>query len=336
MALLKSLQLWFNSYGAIESTSSAESKSSAEPKQSANTSTGIDMVRIVPFIFIHLACLGVLWVGWSPIAVAVAVFMYVIRMFAITAFYHRYFSHKTFKTGRKTQFIFALLGASATQRGPLWWAAHHRQHHRASDTDADPHSSQKGFLWSHILWFLSNQHFYADYERVKDWKKYPELIWLDRFDMAVPFLLAVFMFCLGGLLNSIFPQWGTSALQMLIWGYFISTVALLHATLSINSLSHRWGKRRYKTDDDSRNNFILALLTLGEGWHNNHHYHQGSAQQGFFWWEIDISYYVIRFMEQLGLVWDVKSVPLSKRDNRDALYFPTKTSTNHKAQQGEH
>lgn len=278
--------------------------------------THIDWVRITPFIGIHLACLAVFWVGWSAIAVWTAVILYLVRMFAITAFYHRYFSHKTFKTSRKMQFIFALLGASATQRGPLWWAAHHRQHHRASDTPDDPHSPRHGFLRSHILWFLSDKHFHADYKRVKDWQRFPELVWLDRNDLAVPFLLATALFVLGYGLETFFPELGTTAWQMLVWGYFISTVALTHATLSINSLAHRWGTRRYDTDDDSRNNAVLALLTLGEGWHNNHHHFQGSARQGFAWWEIDISYYLIRFMGWMGLVWDIKdSTPFTSTAN---------------------
>lgn len=301
MNSFKSVRLWFNNHGVSQT-----------PTATTSNSRDIDWVRVIPFIFIHVACLAVIWVGWSPVAVATAVVLYLVRMFAITAFYHRYFSHKTFKTSRPVQFLFAVMGASATQRGPLWWAAHHRQHHRASDTEDDPHSPRKGFWWSHVLWFLSDKHFRADYRRVQDWQKFPELVWLDRHDLLIPFILSMVLFALGSALATWWPELGTNGLQMMVWGYFISTVCLTHATLSINSLAHRWGSRRFDTEDDSRNNGLLALITLGEGWHNNHHYYQGSARQGFFWWEIDISYYIIRLMGMLGIVWDIKEVPAHK------------------------
>ena len=299
---MRSLIQWFDSQGAADA-------SSLQARQASQDTSSIDWFRVLPFLLMHLACFSVVWVGWSPIAVAVAVALYGIRMFAITAFYHRYFSHRTFKTSRSVQFLFALIGASATQRGPLWWASHHRQHHRSADQEGDPHTPHNGFWWSHMGWFLSKAHFHADYSRVKDWEKYPELRWIDRFDIAVPVALAMGLFLLGSALEYFAPQLNTSGGQMLVWGYFISTVVLTHATLTINSLAHRWGKQRFNTGDDSRNNGLLALITLGEGWHNNHHYYPASARQGFYWWELDISYYLIRLMGALGLVWDIKPVP---------------------------
>lgn len=276
----------------------------------------IDWLRILPFIGLHLGCVAVLWVGFSTTAVVVAAMLYFLRMFAITAFYHRYFSHKAFRTSRVMQFIFAVLGASATQRGPLWWAAHHRQHHRHADKPADPHSPNSGLLWSHMGWFLSRNHFHADYDLVPDLKRYPELRFLDRFDILIPLALALGLFGGGELLQMTSPELNTSGWQLLVWGYFVSTVLLTHATLSINSIAHRFGSRRYETDDQSRNNALLALLTLGEGWHNNHHHHAASARQGFYWWEIDISYYLLRLLEKLGLVWDLRVIPHHKRDER--------------------
>ncbi|WP_431687658.1 acyl-CoA desaturase [Hahella sp. NBU794] len=273
----------------------------------------VDWYRVWPFVGIHLACLAVLWVGWSPVAVWVAVGAYLLRMFAITAFYHRYFAHKSFRTSRLVQFVFAVLGASATQRGPLWWSAHHRHHHRTSDTEADPHSPRHGFWRSHAGWFLGGKYFKAPLNLVKDFSQYPELRWLDRFDMCVPLAFGFSMWCLGEGLAYMAPQLQTSGWQMLVWGYFISTVVLIHATLAINSLAHRWGRRRYETGDDSRNNFLLALLTLGEGWHNNHHHYSGSARQGFFWWELDLSYYLLRLMAVVGLIWDLRDVPEHKK-----------------------
>jgi stearoyl-CoA desaturase (delta-9 desaturase) len=302
---MKSIRKWFDNG---ETNFSAQSADTAD--------AGIDWLRVIPFIVLHLACLAVFIVGVSSAAVVTAVVLYIVRMFAITAFYHRYFAHKAFKTSRPIQFVFALIGASATQRGPLWWAAHHRQHHRHADQAADPHSPTQGFLWSHMGWFLSGKHYQADYRLVPDWQRFAELRWLDRFDLTVPVLLAVALFIFGMLLERFAPGLGTNGWQMLVWGYFISTVVLLHATLLINSMAHRVGKKRYQTGDESRNNFVLALLTLGEGWHNNHHHYPVSARQGFYWWEVDFSYYVLKLMQKAGLIWDVKTVPLDKRESK--------------------
>jgi stearoyl-CoA desaturase (delta-9 desaturase) len=276
----------------------------------------IDWARIAPFVLMHLACFGVIWVGVSPIAVAVGLVAYLVRMFAITGFYHRYFSHRSFKTSRVGQFIFGLLGASAVQRGPVWWAAHHRYHHANSDQESDLHSpSQHGFWRSHMGWFLSIKGFAPDLRFVRDLLKFPELRWLDRFDIVIPFVLAVGMFVLGVVLSHTAPSLRTTGSQMLVWGFFISTVVCWHATYTINSLSHVFGRQRYRTGDTSRNNWLLAILTLGEGWHNNHHYYPNSARQGFYWWEYDLTYYLLKIMSWLGLIWDLKPVPASVREN---------------------
>jgi len=276
----------------------------------AAPSESIDWVRVLPFLGMHVACLGVFWVGFSWAALWVALGLYALRMFAITGFYHRYFSHKAFKTSRPVQFLFALVGAASVQRGPLWWASHHRNHHRHSDTERDFHSPvQHGFIWSHMGWFLTPRGFRTDWAAIPDLQRYPELRWLDRFDLLVPVLLAVALFALGGWLEAAHPALGTSGPQMLVWGFFVSTVVLFHVTVTINSLAHKLGSRRYDTADNSRNNWLLALLTFGEGWHNNHHHFPGSARQGFRWWELDATYYALRLMALLGLVWDLKPVP---------------------------
>jgi stearoyl-CoA desaturase (Delta-9 desaturase) len=274
----------------------------------------IDWLRVLPFIGMHLMCIGVFWVGVSWFALAVAVALYAIRMFAITGFYHRYFSHKAFKTSRAVQFLFALLGSTSVQRGPLWWAAHHRNHHRHSDTEHDVHSPvTRSFFWSHMGWFLTKHGFRTDHAAIRDLQKFPELRWLDRFDILLPIALATGLFLLGDWLAEHRPELGTSAAQLLIWGFFVSTVVLFHVTVTINSLAHRWGRRHYDTGDNSRNNWLLALLTFGEGWHNNHHHYPGSARQGFFWWELDLTYYGLRALALLGLVWDLKPVPAALR-----------------------
>jgi stearoyl-CoA desaturase (Delta-9 desaturase) len=278
---------------------------------------GIDWLRVIPFVLIHLACFALFWVGYSHFALLFAIVLYALRMFAITGFYHRYFAHKAFQTSRVGQFIFAVLGATAVQRGPLWWAAHHRNHHAHSDEAADAHSPvQHGFLWSHIGWFLSRANFSTHFDRVKELAKFPELRFIDRFDVIVPIIFALSIFCLGEILERNAPHLETDGWQLLVWGFVISTVVLYHATFSVNSLAHVWGKRRYKTRDHSRNNLFIALFTLGEGWHNNHHHYPGSASQGFYWWEIDFTYYGLRALAALGLIWDLRRVPTEIRESK--------------------
>ncbi len=270
----------------------------------------VDWLRIIPLIFLHMGCLAVFWVGWSPAAVGVAIALYVIRMFAITAFYHRYFAHKAFKTNRAWQFVFGVMGNASVQRGPLWWAAHHRHHHRYADQQQDVHSpSRHGFWWSHIGWMTSKANFPTKMTFVKDWGQYPELRWLNRFDTVVPIVLAVSVYSFGELLERFAPHLGTNGWQMVVWGFFISTTVLLHATVTINSLDHMYGTRRFDTPDTSRNNAVLALITLGEGWHNNHHHYAIAARQGFYWWELDITYYLLVLMSRLGIVRDLRRVP---------------------------
>jgi len=270
----------------------------------------IEWVRCIPFAVLHLGCLGVLWTGWSWFAVGFAVLMYLVRMFAVTGFLHRYFSHRTFSTSRPWQFVIALWTGTCVQRGALWWAYTHRHHHAHSDDEDDKHSPrQHGFLWSHIGWITSSKNFPTDYRRVKDLARFPELVFLNRFDTLVPILFAVAVFFLGHWLGRVWPQLGTSGFQLLVWGFFISTTALFHGTACINSMAHVWGRKRYDTGDDSRNSFLLSLITLGEGWHNNHHRHMGCVRQGFYWWEIDITYYLLKAMSWTGLIWDLRAVP---------------------------
>ncbi|MCU4368989.1 acyl-CoA desaturase [Acinetobacter courvalinii] len=274
-----------------------------------NKDTKIQWVRILPFILLHLACFTVFWVGISWFAVIFMLTFYLVRMFAITAFFHRYLSHKTFQTSRPVQFIFLLIGTMSAQRGPLWWAAHHRYHHRFTDTAQDPHSSTHGFWYSHIGWFLNEQNVSTRKDAIKDWLKFPEIVWLDRFSLPVVLITAFIIYLLGEWLAVSHPGFGTSGPQLLVWGFVISTVLLIHATLCINSLAHLYGSRDFDTPDNSRNNLFLSILTLGEGWHNNHHYYAGSARQGFFWWQIDMTYYGLKLMFWCGLVWGIKPVP---------------------------
>jgi len=277
---------------------------------STNHSDRPDPLRLVALIVMHVGCLGVFWVGWSPIAVVIALVLYVARAFGLTAFYHRYFSHRAFKTSRAVQFFGGLLGCLALQKGPLWWAAHHREHHRSSDHEGDVHSPHvHRVLWAHMGWFLTPENNKLQSNLVRDWLRYPELRWLDRAAPLVAVGYALALGAFGALLKQFAPDLGTSGPQLLVWGYFISTVLLYHATYSVNSVAHLFGSRRYKTSDMSRNNWLVALFTLGEGWHNNHHYFPSAARQGFFWWELDVTFYGLLLLERLGLVWGLRAVP---------------------------
>lgn len=270
----------------------------------------VNWERTIAFIFLHLGCLGVIWVGVSPLVVVVAALLYIVRMFAITGFYHRYFSHRTFKTSRFGQFLFAVIGNTSMQRGPLWWAATHRHHHKHSDEEEDAHSpSVKGFWWSHIGWLTCARNFPTAYESIPDLKKFPELVFLNRFDQVVPIAYGLVMLAIGWLLETFAPSLGTTMAQFFVWTFFVSTVVLLHGTLFINSVAHVWGKKTYQTGDDSRNSFLLALITLGEGWHNNHHRYPHSTRQGFRWWQIDPTYWGLKALSWTGLIWDLRPVP---------------------------
>jgi len=253
-------------------------------------------VKSIPFILMHLVPFGLLWTGVRLRDLVLCFALYYVRMFFITAGYHRYFGHRAFKTSRPVQFLLALGGATAAQKGVLWWAGHHRHHHKYSDMPQDIHSPKRGFWWSHVGWILCTKYEDTPVERIKDFAKYPELRFLDRWHLLPATALGVAVYLWGGA-------------SALFAGFFLSTVLLYHGTFVINSVTHVWGRRRYATTDTSKNSLLLALVTLGEGWHNNHHYFQASANQGFFWWEIDISYYVLKAMSWVGLVWGLKKPP---------------------------
>jgi stearoyl-CoA desaturase (Delta-9 desaturase) len=250
----------------------------------------------IPFILVHLAALGALWSGVTLQAAVCCVVLFLVRMFAVTAGYHRYFSHRSFKTSRAFQLVLAVLAQSTAQKGVLWWAAHHRVHHRFSDKEGDVHSPVRdGFWHSHMLWLFAGTAD-TDLSRIPDFARFPELRFLNRHYLLPPIVLGV----------AVFLALGWSGL---FFGFFLSTVLTWHATFTINSLSHVFGRRRFATSDDSRNNALLALLTLGEGWHNNHHRFPAAARQGFYWWELDITFYVLKLLSYLGLVWELREVP---------------------------
>jgi stearoyl-CoA desaturase (delta-9 desaturase) len=225
------------------------------------------------FVLIHLAAVaGVVLCGWSWRGAALAVGVYFARMTVVTAGYHRYFAHRAFRTSRVFQFLLALGAQSAAQRGVLWWAGHHRWHHKHSDTERDVHSAKRrGFWFSHMGWLFADTWSETDVRLVPDLHKFPELRWLDRagYHLLPAVALGLAFLFIGG----------TPAL---VWGFLVSTVMVWHGSFAINSLTHMFGRRRYAS----------------------------SARQGFFWWEIDVTYYVLRALAALGLVWDLQRVPV--------------------------
>ncbi len=251
---------------------------------------------IIPFALCHVVCLGIFWTGVSVETVAMCVALIFLRLWGVTAGYHRYFSHRAFKTSRVFQFFLAFLAQSSAQKGALWWAAHHRHHHKHSDQPEDLHSpKQNGFWYSHMGWLFDETE-ETRWERIRDFAKFPELVWLNKWHLVPPTVLAVALL-----------MWRGS--EGLLVSFFLSTVLLWHITFCINSLAHVFGRRRFETTDTSRNSLFLGLLTLGEGWHNNHHHYQSSARNGFYWWEVDVTYYVLKVLSWFRIVWDLRPVP---------------------------
>ncbi len=278
-----------------------------------------------PFWAAHVGVIyGLLFLlpfSWAGLGLAVG--LYYVRMFFVTGVYHRYFSHRAYKTSRWFQFLLAFFGAMSVQKGALWWAAHHRHHHKFSDCEEDLHSPiRHGLLWAHMGWIVSREYNDTQNDQIRDFTRYPELVWVNKYHY-VPVLVYA------GALYATLGLWG------FFWGFVVSTVLLWHGTFTINSLSHVFGKRRFDTTDDSRNNWLLALITMGEGWHNNHHHYQSTANQGFYWWEIDMSYYILRMLRAVGLVWDLRTPPqrvLDEGRSRSAGKFvaePVRTPSLH-------
>jgi stearoyl-CoA desaturase (Delta-9 desaturase) len=253
--------------------------------------------NLLGIVLLHVGTVIAFVRGPTVKLVTAAVALYLVRMFFVTGVYHRYFAHRTFKTSRAFQLLLAALGTTATQKGPLWWGATHRIHHKHSDTELDVHSpKQRGFFYSHIGWWLGREHESTKWGLIGDFAKYPELVVVDRFHVF-------------GVIALMAGTWLWGGFDGFLWAFVVSTTFLLHGTFTINSLSHVFGSQRYATGDTSRNNPLLAAITLGEGWHNNHHHYQSSCRQGFYWWEIDVTYYVIRTLAAVGLVWDVREPP---------------------------
>ena len=282
-------------------TSAAKGRLILSDKISRTAEEKINRKTSIPFILLHFLPFLAVFTGVTWKAVVLGVVLYWSRMFFITAGYHRYFAHKSYKLNRFWQFVIAFGGTTAAQKGPLWWAAHHRNHHKFSDTEQDVHSPRKGFWWSHVGWILCDKYNKTHYEKINDFAIYPELKFLNEHDWIGPWTLGAVSYLIAG-----WPG--------LLVGFFGSTVLLWHSTFMVNSLAHVWGSRRYNTPDTSRNNLFIAIFTMGEGWHNNHHYFAASARQGFYWWEWDPTFYILKLGQLLGIVKKIRKVPREKRD----------------------
>jgi len=250
---------------------------------------------LIPYVLFHLGCFGVVVTGFSRTGIELFCVCFLVRMFGLSVGYHRYFAHRSFKTSRTMQFVLALLGSLSFERGPLWWAETHRHHHRHADTPDDLHSPRyHGFLYSHSGWFADRRNHETRISKVQDLAVYPELRWLDRW-YGVPVALYATL---------LWVFYGTTGV---VYGVFLNSVVVWHLTHWIQSFSHKLGGyRRWESADQSRNHFLIGLITLGE-WHNNHHHFPSSARQGYAWWELDLGYLALRLMNKAGLVWDVRT-----------------------------
>lgn len=254
----------------------------------------------IPYLLVRLACFGVFWtgLGWANAAWLAGGFL--LRMWALTVGYHRYFAHRAFRTSRPFQFLLALAGSTCLQGGVIWWAETHRRHHRNADTPDDLHSPHfQGWFYSHYGWFLDTRHRDTRLGNIPDLARFPELVFLDRWHFVVFGLLATIV----GL---------TAGLGPMLWAVFVPTVMMWEITHWVQSFSHSWGGyRRYESSDQSRNHWLLGIVGLGE-FHNNHHRFPGSSRQGHVWWEVDAGYWSLRLLEILGLVWNL-NIPHDQR-----------------------
>ena len=270
----------------------------------------LSLIVSLPFLSVHIGAIYALTISPSSFALFMVFLMYFIRMFGITAGFHRLFSHRSFKTNRAFQFFLAYAATCSAQMGPIWWAAHHRHHHKYTEQIEDPHTpTLKGFFWAHVGWIMSPVNSPTKEEYVGDLMKYPELKWLDKYHYFAPFSLVILLYGLGEFMAVNYAQYNTNGMELVLWGFFVSTVLLYHATFMVNSVCHVFGHRTYDTKDGSVNNFLVAILTLGEGWHNNHHAFPNSEKQGHKWYQIDISHYILWSLSKIGVVWKIRDVP---------------------------
>ncbi len=255
------------------------------------------VLAVTPLILVHLALFTLPVV--PPTFAAVMVLLVVTRVagHGVTVGFHRGLAHHSYRTSRWFRFVLAAAGCTALQNGPLWWVLHHRRHHAHSDVPGDVHSPVVDSFWhAHVGWLFTADRTRPDFSTVRDLARYPELVWLDRLWMLPGAAAAGLSYLAAG--------WAG-----VVWGFALGTVLVFQVTFAVNSIGHRWGARRFATREGSRNNFVLGILALGDGWHNNHHRAPRSARHGLAWYEHDMGYQIIRLFRVCGLVWDVRQPP---------------------------
>jgi len=266
---------------------------------------------VITYVLLHATCLLAFYTGVTWRALALFGISYPIRVLGVGIAYHRYFAHRAFKTSRAMQFVLGVWGVLSFQKGPLWWAQTHRDHHRYADTPQDLHSPRlQGLFYAHFGWFQVRENQDVVPSKIQDLYRFPELRLLEDWRFYFGLNLATWI-ALG---------WAFG-LEGVVWGGAIPTALALQIVHAIQSISHAvGGYRRCPTTDDSRNHVWIGLLSLGE-WHNNHHYLMASARQGFAWWEVDVQWAVIRVLGWLGLVWDLRQ---PSREVLEGRFTPTK------------
>jgi len=277
---------------------------------------GINWFLVIALVSFHLGAVAALFFfHWSALIVFATIWI-LAQNVGIAMGYHRLLTHRGYATPKWLEYCIAICGALALQGGPIYWVAVHRMHHKYTDKPGDPHSPRDGKWWSHMGWIM-NATLRDETEALKqyapDLSRQPFYRWLNRLHWVPLTVVGLSLFAFGG--------W-----SWLLWGAFLPVTIGLHVTWMVNSVTHLWGRRRFSTSDDSRNNLWVALLTGGEGWHNNHHANPVSARHGLAWYEVDFNYFAIRLLKILGLAKHVKTASLkvtSKETiNQNVLHNP--------------
>ncbi len=265
---------------------------------------GVNWTSSIAFAIFHIGAVAALFFfNWR--ALLVSVFLYWLALsVGIGMGYHRLLTHRSYRVPKPIEYFFAVCGTLALEGGPISWVATHRVHHRFSDKHGDPHTPRDGKWWAHLIWMLVGDATHCDVEEsaqyAPDLVRDPFYVWLTKYHYLPLLLVSIVLLLTGGV-------------PFLLWGLFVRVTAGLHATWLINSATHFWGKRRFKTGDDSRNNALVAFVTFGEGWHNNHHAHPTSARHGLAWYEIDMTWVNIWLLRRIGLAKSVRVAQLEPK-----------------------
>jgi fatty-acid desaturase len=269
----------------------------AQADPQAKKDTSINWLTTMFMVIFHIGAIAALFMfSWKALFVGLF-FYWVAGSLGIGMCYHRLLTHRGYKCPKWVEYFLTVCATLALEGGPIFWVATHRVHHQLSDKPGDPHSPRDGGFWAHMGWILTGKTFHNKsvdlLAYVPDLRKNKFHLWISEYHWVPMVVLGFVLLAIGG--------W-----RFVMWGIFLRTVLLLHATWFVNSATHMWGSKRFTTTDDSRNLWWVAYISFGEGWHNNHHAHPQSARHGLAWYEIDLNWYGIKTLEFFGLAWDVK------------------------------